>query len=189
MSYTRLQSHWHAAEAPTGTEIFSHIIWGRGLFLKTRRGDLRVLTVLDWNVWLFPRLWLRDTGFQQLVRALHTAHISQFYMRANRLWLHKSFPVLRGMFYLRMNRCACTQMCKRRTSRLIQIGIVWGQGCCDFFLTGGYRKKLWPHWSHLYRSANTGLVKAQSTTFTPCLYLPVTCVLPPDLGHIFTTSI
>lgn len=63
MSYSGLQSHWHAAEAPTGTGIFSHIIRGRGLFLKTRRGDLRVLTVLDWNVWLFPRLWLRDTGF------------------------------------------------------------------------------------------------------------------------------
>lgn len=43
-----------------------------------------------------PQTQIHVTDFQRLVRELHSAHISPFYIRANRIWLHKAFPPLRG---------------------------------------------------------------------------------------------
>lgn len=42
-----------------------------------------------------PQTEIHVTDFQRLVRDLHSAHISPFYIRANCIWLH-TFPPPRG---------------------------------------------------------------------------------------------
>lgn len=54
-----------------------------------------------------PQTQIHVTDFQRLVRELHSGHISPFYIRANRIWLHKAFPPPRGECFT----CRQTDVC------------------------------------------------------------------------------
>ena len=61
-----------------------------------------------------PQTEIHVTDFQRLVRELHSAHISSFYMRANRIWLHTALPPPRGNVLhvgKQMYVCVCVGLC------------------------------------------------------------------------------
>lgn len=74
-------------------KIFFFYITGPGLcFNKRLSSEGLDFPLLECTIG--PQTQVHVTDFQRLVRELHSAHISTFYIRANRIWLHKAEGVL-----------------------------------------------------------------------------------------------
>ncbi len=60
-----------------------------------------------------PQTQIHVTDFQRLVRDLHSAHISPFYIRANRIWLHTFPPLRRNVLHAGKQMCVSAGWCLR----------------------------------------------------------------------------
>lgn len=67
-------------------------------------------------------LEIHVTHFQRLVRELHSDHISPFYIRANRIWLHKAFLPLRGnVLHAAKQMCVCKVLAVVQSSACMRL--------------------------------------------------------------------
>lgn len=101
-----------------------------------------------------PQTQIHVTDFQRLVRELHSAHISPFYIRANQIWLHKAFPPPRGnvlhagkQMCVRTGWFTCICECMHVFMLLFVLQLMWSKftkgdvrktKCCCFLPTASH---------------------------------------------------